>query len=250
MVRKKTVRLNIDNIIKAVKGQGVFDIDRIIDNEIDPIIDLLNTKKVKFKTSLEDYVVVRLVAYFEIQMKDFAIWLIDKGIPVDVTKLVQNELRIPITDLDNIRDKNFTRGGIIATNFNFQNLADVNYIFSRIFKLNLIETLKDYTNWPNSPFTQKSDIKKIADNWESFEKMFEERNKIVHTEYFPRKKKSPKYLEMLRVVTVLFCFCTFTILLLIRESENKKSKNTEVKKFMHKKYQEYKIQNSFKTQEI
>jgi len=250
MTRKKTVRTNIENIIKLVKGRSAFQFERIIDEEIDPLIDFLEKKKRKIRTSIENYIIIRLVAYVEIQLKDFAIWLIDQGHDIDITDLVQNELRIPITALDQIKDKNFTKGGIIATNFNFQNLKDIDFVFSRIYKLNFLETLKDYKNWPKNPYSYSKDVKKISDNWKKFEGMFEERNKIVHTDYSMEKKRSVKYYETLRVVTTLFCFHAFILLVFIREAQNKKSKNYKLRNFLRKKYDKYKKQNLTKSEDL
>lgn len=246
---KKIVRTDIEKVIKLVKGHTISNIQRIIDNEIDPLIDHLKTKNLKIRISLENYIIIRLVAYVEIQLKDFAIWLIDHGHNVDVTDFVQNELRIPITALDQIKDEHFTKGGIIATNFNFQNLKDIDFVFSRIYKLNFLETLKDYKNWPKNPYSYSKDVKKISDNWEKFEGMFEERNKLVHTDYSVGKKRSTKYYETLRVVTTLFCVHTFILLAFMREYQNKKSKNHELRKFLRKKYDEYKKQNLAKSED-
>lgn len=100
---------------------------------------------------------------------------------LDVDGLFQNdEISIKLSDLRNFNE--ITIGKIIATNFNFQNIREINFVMSNLLQLDFLNTVKeviesDYT--PTSEYSKQA--KTLRDNWESFLNIFELRNKIVHS---------------------------------------------------------------------
>jgi RiboL-PSP-HEPN len=77
------------------------------------------------------------------------------------------------------RGKKLTKGQFFASQFNFVNAEEINWVFSRLLGLWFFDTVKRFNKYPlKNPYPHS---KGFVRNWHNFEEMFELRNRIVHS---------------------------------------------------------------------
>jgi hypothetical protein len=237
---RKSPATDIKRVIQETKNAIGEDFDKILSKEVDPILDYL-MKKDKMRVPLENYVIIKLVSYVETKLKSLAVWCIDKGGIVDVSNLFRGNLSVSIQKIDEIQSENFTKGGIVAATFNFQDFKDINFVFSKLFKNEFLKTIKDFVNLPESPYAIKEESQNLVDHWSEFEEMFKIRHKIAHSYLEVTHTRNLEYFKRLRFITALFVTYTFTLFILIQNlKKGRLASMPEVATFVNNKLEEYK----------
>lgn len=168
-----------------IRKAGYGEILNVIGAEMDPLItDLLS--KNKLAPILKKFVIIRLVTIFETFMKNFAIKLIDENDLNVNTLFGKGEISIPLKNFSEIKKGSFTKGRIVASNFNFQSPNDVNFVFSRLLKIPFFDTVLEYTKLRGKPV---ADWDSFLTSFDDFLKTFDNRNEIIHS------LREPKVLE-------------------------------------------------------
>lgn len=135
--------------------------------------------------ALKNYVVIHLVTIIEDTVKRNFKYIIDQG-DFEIKKLFyQDELHIKLESLDALKTKEITKGTIIASNFNFQNLNEIDYVFSSLFKFNFFDTLLEFCKLPLNIKGDESqqyfeDRQSLLRNWDELKEITDLRNKVVH----------------------------------------------------------------------
>lgn len=179
--------------------------------------------------AIKNYAIINLVTIIEDTTKRILKNIIDKN-DFKVKNLFQrDELHVKLESLDDLKSEELTKGTIIASNFNFQNLYEVDYIFSNLFKLNFFETLLEFCNLPQK--TEGEDAQDYFENrqfllrnWDLLKDTIELRNKIVHNiNYNVEYNEERIHLLIDTVSTFLIEMAFFTYVL----EENARFQNIE-----------------------
>jgi hypothetical protein len=167
-----------------------------------PILNALENQKIPsgIRQCLKNYLIISLVSTIEVYFRSIAINSIDKW-NTDISKVVQQEVRIPLSVFEYISKGNLTRGSLIASNFNFAKPSDIDEFFSKALGIECLETLKEFDRLdPSNYFHYAASLNR---NWKSFMQMFELRNRLVHDKQ--PITLSPKQLRSL-------CNCTMNLI--------------------------------------
>ena len=215
-------------LMSKLKKHPIFDIQKVknfdknipqaelyavLDRELeDVILALKKSKKTKISKQLKKYIIIRLVTIVEIYLQNIVSKLIDKY-DLDASDLFQgSEIPIPIKNFKEIQGKDFTKGKIIAINFNFQNFQETNRVFSQILGIDFFETLKDWIVFGIQQETIPESEIHLVENWDDFQDMFSLRNEIVHTLQTPYKiRKDAEYFERLWDTVWHFINCVYNL---------------------------------------
>lgn len=108
--------------------------------------------------------------YHEVYFRSIAINSIDKW-NTHISRVVQQEVRIPLSVFEYISKGNLTRGSLIASNFNFATLDDIDEFFSKALRIKCLETLREFDRLdPSNYFHYAASLNR---NWKSFMQMFD-----------------------------------------------------------------------------
>ncbi len=149
------------------------------------ISNIKNIESQETVQALKNYVIINMVTIIEDTSKRLLKSLIDSN-NFKVKNLFQrDELHIKLESLDVLKSNELTKGTIIASNFNFQNLNEINYVFSNLFKFNFYDTLLEFCNLPQIIESKNAETylmnkQLLLKNWDQLEEITEIRNKIVH----------------------------------------------------------------------
>jgi len=176
---------------KPKKIAGLFeelDID-VWDKQLENLANMISdTKDIKSEQTIQgikNYVIINMVTVIEDTTKRLLKSLIDSN-NFKIKNLFQrDELHIRLESLDSLKSEELTKGAIIASNFNFQNLNEIDYIFSNLFKFNFFETLLKFCELPQvidgeDAQTYLSNRQLLLKNWNRLDEITEFRNMIVH----------------------------------------------------------------------
>jgi len=171
-------------------------------HEMEPILDALQNQNIPIdiKNCLKNCLIISLVSTIEVYFRSVATKSIDKW-NTDISKVVQEEVRIPLSAFEYISKGNITRGSLVASNFSFAQPSDINEFFSKALSIKCFEILKEFDRLdPSNYFPYAASLNR---NWKSFMQMFELRNSLVHDKQ--PITLSPKQLKSL-------CNCTMNLL--------------------------------------
>ena len=84
-----------------------------------------------------------------------------------------NNIQIPIQNLDEIKKHDVTKGKIIASSFNFQTRHDINHVFSILLEIKFLDEVKSI------PMAKRYRNNKFV-KWDKYLDLFSLRHKIVH----------------------------------------------------------------------
>lgn len=146
---------------------------------MEPILDALENQNIPqdIQKSLRNYLVISLVSTIEDYFKSIARKNIDNW-NMNISNIVIEEIRIPLSAFEEISKGDLTRGKLIASNFSFAKLDDIDDFFSKALKIQWLEILKEFDRLdPSNYFHYAASINR---NWKSFTEMFELRNRVVH----------------------------------------------------------------------
>ena len=188
---EKLVLKDLDKILE----QDSLKIISELSSEIKPIMELVKTTKNKsLKISMINYLVIRLVSTLESYYRNLVRELIDSELFDAKGLLANDELTISLLELDSIKQNSkITKGRIIVSNMNFQNLDKINDVISQILggekfftRLNKdvdefekMRKIRMLSSSSKRKRTRKRDNTKIFD-WQEFRDLVENRHKIIH----------------------------------------------------------------------
>ena len=102
-------------------------------------------------TGLKNYIIIKLISVLEDSCKKLAKDEIDR-LKINLKNFFQkNDILVRISDLDTLKNSEFTKGAIVASNFNFQNISSINEVLSGIAGTDFIEKLLELLRLPNDP---------------------------------------------------------------------------------------------------
>lgn len=187
---KKTLRY-FEAKINAITGSPEKELGEFLLKEFKPIITGIKNSDPSISTHLKNYFVIHLVTIIENHFKETLSFVVDNH-KIDVFQLLdKNEISIPITKLDELQKIKITKGKIVASNFNFQNISEINHVFSTIFGINFLTNIKKLakkhliTRLLDDKHPYKKEIEKkenyFIEFWADFLKIFSLRNSLVHS---------------------------------------------------------------------
>jgi hypothetical protein len=137
-----------------------------------------NTPEI-IRKSLKRFLVISLVSTMEFYFKNMTSNYVDKN-KVDLTKLFKNELRIKLSDLDQmVQNDLLTRGSIVSSSVNFHDLGQINSFISNLLDIDFFT----YLYQENTKDKCKMMIRNAPPIDIDFKKMYEAfslRHMIVH----------------------------------------------------------------------
>lgn len=174
-------KFNQERAREAPKGPVHRQIMSYCENEIRPLLDLLNNRNtpLAIKNSLKRFLVISLISTFEFYFKNMASKYVDSN-NVDLTQLFKDEICFKLSDLDIIlKDNIITKGNILISSVKFSDLHQINNFISKLLEIDLFKYL--YTE--NSKDKCKMMIRKgppIDINYEHLFNAYDLRNRVVH----------------------------------------------------------------------
>jgi hypothetical protein len=78
------------------------------------------------------------------------------------------------------RRKKLTKGQAFASQFDFVNPCEIDWVFSRLLGKKFLETIKKINSRAGKHPWKCCRSRGLVKNWHNFEKMFEQRNEIAH----------------------------------------------------------------------
>jgi hypothetical protein len=78
------------------------------------------------------------------------------------------------------RRKKLTKGQAFASQFDFINPCEIDWVFSRLLGKKFLETIKKINSRAGKHPWKCCRSRGLVKNWHNFEKMFEQRNEMVH----------------------------------------------------------------------
>jgi len=234
---KKKITGNFDKILKKSKKESI---DRIFlkSNIIEIIKSIKENDDPKLREFLTGYLFIRLVTYFQVTMEELATSYINSQKDFDLSTIFSGEWSIPISKIPTILNQELTNSAIVIASFNFQNLEETHKVYSKLFKLDFISTIKDLGQAADDEGI-KERAKYLSDNWKVFENIFIMRHKIAHEVTQP-KTRGLDYVEFLAKLMQSFIESTITLKLMIQGFHPGDLQNDQrITRFLHKKFKEY-----------
>lgn len=171
--------------LQHITGNQIFPRVRgIYFNEMHPILEALdgNSLSPELKLSLKNYLIILLVSTTEQYLSNHVARMIDKHKDtLNISKVVDNDISIPISKLDQLANKKVTAGKLIASSINFANPVLVNSFCSKLFSWDdSFQKIREYSQADPPGDYYFLDTISLNKNWNKFIAMFEMRNTIVH----------------------------------------------------------------------
>lgn len=213
------------------------EIPKVFQNELQNVYDSLKNPRSKISKHLKKYFIIRLVTMIESHLKYLMAHLIDYH-KLPINHVFKDEtISIQISDLSEIKKKEFSIGKIVAISYNFQNMQDVDKVFSRILGLKFFDTFVEYGKIAvRKKIILKEDIDHFQKYRGIFFEMFNFRNKIVHTMYTPQKiRRKPEYFENLWDVSYHFITLAFSLAESVCSFKEGKLRDKELARLFSKK---------------
>jgi len=222
------------------------DLSAIYDNELDSVMTQIISSS-KLRKELKNYLIVRQVAIIESILKKHVSNIIDNN-HLDIIPLFDNqEFTISISNIDYIKKKDFTKGSIVATNFNFQNPNDINFVYSKLLQLDFFNLVKQSLTLPimqdSVRFSKKAN--QLLKFWEELMEISEIRNEIVHSiDKTRNQKKSLIYYKRIYANVLLFTIICTILSEAVLDFKKGKPIYDDLKKLIAEKLDEYKKKNN------
>jgi hypothetical protein len=188
--------------------------------EIDPILSRLFEKNMAENPSMSDpdrydeyvneavtrYILIRNVCTLECYFRKIASMIVDNN-GTDFSKFFKRyqdfETKFNEVNKDiglSGKRKKLTRGQFFADQFNFSNADEIDWVFSRLLGVRFFDTVKRINKYPlSNPYPGSIGFVR---NWKKFKKMFEWRNRTVHS--MERVQLSREELRSLCSNTLMF----------------------------------------------
>ena len=150
-----------------------------IEEELYLILEIIEDKEFKFiRTSLSNYLIIRLVSTIESFFKNLIRQAVDDGAFDPSDLLLNSDIKLSLIDINEVKsDHQLTIGKLILLNYNFQRYRDIDKAMS--YLLHKKDFLSLFNNEIKKHFDSARSPKHSFD-WEEFQELFELRHKIVH----------------------------------------------------------------------
>lgn len=243
MVSKKPIfnLSKIEGIPKRKKSENY--IDDLFEDFKEIRTELQKNQKTGIAKNLKNYFIIRLNTWMESELKKMIINLIDKN-NLEIKKLFSTgEIIISINDFKILKNKKITEGRLIASNFNFQNKDEINFVFSRLLGLDFYETIQKFILHPTFSKDKGTAgyFSTLNKNWDSLMNLFELRNKIVHSINVTNNlRKNYQYYETMFDCVGAFLVMCETLPDLIINNKKKKIKSPVLIEFFNERHKNYK----------
>lgn len=179
------------------------------------MLELEKESESAVSTALKNYIIIRLISTIETSCKRIIRDEIDRN-KINVKNFFyKKDILLRISDLDSIKDVEFTKGAIVASNFNMQNLVDLDEVLSNITGVNFFETLLELLKIPNDPkinFDEEALTERFefVAYWDKFKEIFETRNKIIHRND-DVKMNVDELRKLIEMVVNFICYIAFFV---------------------------------------
>jgi hypothetical protein len=185
--------------------------------EIEPVLSRLFRKNMAENKSLSkpkrynrdvnelvtNYILIRNVGALEYYLRQIASKIVDNNNVTDFSQFFNADFEATYAQVNQGKGKrrNLTRGQVFASQYNFANPEETNWVFSRLLGLDFFETIKKINRYPiKNPWPGS---RGLVRNWKNFMKMFEWRNEIVH---------SMKHVQLTKTELVSLCSNTLVFM--------------------------------------
>lgn len=167
--------------------------------EIDPVLSRLFETNMAEHSSMSEperydefvsevvtrYIIIRNVSALEGFLRQIASMIVDRN-GADFSKFFTDykdfDSKLKEVNKDRGRrgrGRKLTKGQFFASQFNFVNPEDIQWVFSRLLGLKFLDTVKRFNRYPlSNPYPGSIGFVR---NWNRFMRMFEWRNQIVHS---------------------------------------------------------------------
>lgn len=196
-------KINFEEIKKRLEISS-SEVNSLMLSEIIEIIYLFDNEKIepKIKSSLSNYVVIRLISSIEHFFKNKVRELIDEQKLIPDGIFSNNEITISLEDFDQIKtEQKITKGRIISWATNFQSLDQIDFIMSKLLNIrgfrNEIGKLHHILAFAGEKEGTKFELGKLHE-------LFELRHKIVHEMYTIEEKDHVKIRQYFALVIMFF----------------------------------------------
>jgi hypothetical protein len=216
-------KINLEKIINQYEKSSFF----IWTDTVQEILSILDHDENEFDSdmikSLSNYVVIRLVSAIESFFRNRARELIDEENANVLGIYPNNEMKISINELDKIKNDKISKGRIIVSGINFQNLKEVYNVFNHLLEIK---------NFEKEIKKKKGNTVKVYGDFYNFEvgrieELLDIRHKIIH-EMTDTEFNFKKLREYLANCVILFAISDS--ILDERESKKTKSKSKTITK--------------------
>lgn len=173
---------DFDKIIPEREFYDVFN------DELAYVYNSLKNPRSKISKHLKKYFIIRLVTMIESYLKYLAAHLVDVH-KLKISNLFQEgTISMQIKDLEEIKKKEFTIGKMVAISFNFQDMREADWVFSRLLGVKFFDILEEYGEIAvRKKLLLEDEVKHFLENKENFFDMFGLRNEIIHSMKTPHK---------------------------------------------------------------
>lgn len=172
MLAKKKPKI-IERKIKTLYKISFDEFTKQFEIEVQPIVKVLKEKKSnrELKRHLKNYFIIRIVTMVEDYYRSKAYHIVDEH-DLKITELLDSVA----VDKMLSEDSSLTKGQILATNFSFQNPADIDLVFSKLLNIQFAII----TSALVALLSLVSEEVRGTILWEDFSKLSNLRNNIVH----------------------------------------------------------------------
>lgn len=196
----KKVLFNFKRISQFGYKDTLDVIKHSIENEMEEIVQLIekNQEDSMLIEHLKRYFIIRALTIIESTFRDLSIRLVDYY-GFDISNLFDtNSIEIPFRAFDEIKSNRITKGRIVATNFNFQDISDINKVFSKLLDFDFKETVKSIPineKYYGNPFV----------NWDKFWNLLRHRHQLVH-EFSTKTDYTIEEIKQISIAVDLFLY--------------------------------------------
>jgi hypothetical protein len=242
LANKRNISSDFEKIFQYAKRQTELE-SYFLKEELTDNLNLLK----KYKDSdIEEYflsfLIIRAITYFEISMTSITKYLVDSLDP-DLSLLFREEWKIPTSRIHEILNQKLKKSDMVLASFNFQYLPDVDFIFSKLLKLDFLETVRGMHEIESNHFVISS-AKNLNKNWDKFDKIFETRHLIVHTWYLPGKRRFDFVESLIGSVIDFVSISIFLAITVEMYHQGKLKEYPELQQYIHERLQENKVKSN------
>ena len=168
-----------------------------LDNAIAKLFDASDLleeihKKIKDRRMIQEarkQFIITSVTSIEVLLREYFIQLLDLEIVINKFSEQLNKKDFSIEEMEFINENHISKSELIADSYNFQNLSEINKIFSDALSTNFFKDLKDYEFWFDKK-NKKKGFFKLGDFYEDLDWLINSRHDFVHDINY--KVKLPK----------------------------------------------------------
>ena len=194
--------------------------DKKIDMLIENLQEFESIKSENIIQSLKNYTVINAVTLIEDASKRILKMLINSEVFKIKNLFERDEIHIKLDSFEDLKTSNISKGDIVASNFNLQNLNELNYVFSRICRLDFFETFIKLLELPAK--TKHDEVEDIFEqrealltNWDALMTLTNLRNKIVHNATEDVQMEIIELKNMLETTSFFILHLGFFVVLLL-----------------------------------